>query len=229
MKLLQALISTMNCLSKRALGLKLSGWLVVGLGVYLGACASTGVSLKPKPRSFVASDYGSVYKAWTRRADNFSFGQLSTVLHVTATFESWEFRWAYVVRYAYDHAIRVKARNAMLRANLEEAKRYHRFFVTLVGNDFRESDLTHERSPWRVTLVDAKGRQVAPSNIEKIDRPNESHRTYFPSINPFRQVFRIAFPVVNADGVPVIPPRAKAVVLRFASARGNVNLRWDLK
>src|SRR5688572_3213799 len=64
------------------------------------ACGGRQLPIRPASRSFTAGDYERLYGDWTRASDEFSFGRLEDVLHVTATFESWEFRWAYVVRYA---------------------------------------------------------------------------------------------------------------------------------
>lgn len=199
------------------------------LAAVLVGCGGGSVSLRPEPRAFTPKDYEDVYDAWTRGEDEFAFGELSDVLHVTATFESWEFRWAYVVRYSEDYALDTESRTAMLRATLADAQEHHRFFVTLAGPRYRESDLTGELSAWRVLLIDHEGRQTVPLTIEKIERPDAAARTYFPSINPFRQAFRIVFPTQRPDGTPTIAPGATHVILRFTGAHGTVDLRWELE
>lgn len=189
-------------------------------------CGATAISLSPQARSFTWRDYDEVYDAWTRDADEFEFGRLSDVLNATATFQSWEFRWAYVVRYAHDYSLSTEARTEMLRASLADAEQHHRFFVTLVGTDFRESDLSREESAWRVLLVDQRGAQTVPIEVDKVD-PTAAEKVYFPSISPFRHAYRIVFPAFRADGSPTIPPDADFVILRFTGARGAVDLRWD--
>ncbi|MCA9583556.1 MAG: hypothetical protein KC416_17275, partial [Myxococcales bacterium] len=114
-------------------------WCIVLL---VSGCATTSISLRPGPRSFTAQDYERIYDAWTRDAEAFAVGNLSDVLHATATFQSWEFRHAYGVRYAADFALQTKAREAMLEASLQDAEDRHRFLVTMAGRRFRESDLT---------------------------------------------------------------------------------------
>jgi hypothetical protein len=183
------------------------------------------ISLRPQPRSFTWRDYDSVYRAWTREADEFQFGRLSDVLNATATFQSWEFRWAYVVRYSHDYSLSTEARTEMLRASLADAEQQHRFFVTLSGQYFRESDLTRPDTAWRVLLIDERGAQTVPVEVEKV-RPTAAERVYFPSISPFRHAFRIVFPAHRPDGSRTIPPDARFVVLRFTGPRGTVDLRW---
>jgi hypothetical protein len=192
------------------------------------ACAARALPLRPASRSFTPGDYEQIYADWTRSSDDFSFGRLEDVLHVAGTFESWELRWAYVVRYAHDYGLSTDERTRLLRATLGDARDRHRFFVTLVGNRHRESDLTNERSAWRVLLIDDQGRQSRPIEVTRIRRPGAAERVYFPHVSEQRYTFRIAFPTVRPDGSPVIEPDAESVTLRFTGAEGAVDLVWRL-
>jgi hypothetical protein len=185
--------------------------------------------MHPAARSYTARDYDGVYRSWTREADEFAFGRLTDVLNVTATFQSWEFRWAYVVRYAEDHGLRTEERAEMLRATLADARERHRFFVTLSGPLWRESDLTSDDSVWRVVLVDERGEQTVPIEIERVDRPGTNVSAYYPSVSPFRQTFRIVFPAKRADNTATIPDAAKKAILRFMGPLGTVELTWELE
>jgi hypothetical protein len=201
----------------------------LGLALALGGCGSPRVSLRPTEHTFTPSGYGATYNRWTREADEFDFGRLGEVLHVTATFESREFRWAYVVRYAADHSMTTEERSRLLERSLADAEQRHRFFVTLGTPIYRDGDLTSDQSDWRVLLVDANGRQTDPVEILRIPRPSRDMRAYFPSIHRQRHVFRIAFPVVDESGARTIEPGSDHVILRFAGAAGTVDLRWDLE
>lgn len=190
-------------------------------------CAARPITLATGPRSLTPDDYSDVYSAWTRSEDDFEWGDFEDVLHVTATFESWEFRWAYVVRYAADHSLEGETRNALLRATLADARENHRFFVTLAGPVFREQNLSSDHSAWRVLLVDLDGRQVEPVEIERVRRATAAELVYFPSISDHRQTFRVVFPAEHPDGTPTIAANAPTAILRFAGARGQVDLRWQ--
>lgn len=192
------------------------------------ACKPQTISMEPGPRTFSPESYSRVWEAWTREKESFSWKELAHEIFVSATFESWEFRWAYVVRYAYDYSLAPATRDEMLQASLASSRREHRFFVTLAGMDFRESNLTNEASAWRVLLVDPEGNQTAPVLMERVRRPTAVDRVYFPQVNAFRQTFRLTFPAVDADGRATIPDDAEFVVLRFTGARGRADLRWDL-
>jgi hypothetical protein len=192
-------------------------------------CKPTVVTLEPRAKSFTPDDYPDVYERWTRSARAFDFGELTNVLNVTATFESREFRWAYVVRYAHDFALATDARNAMLAASLADAEQHHRFFVTLGDGRPREHDLTSEDGTWRVLLIDDRGRQVRPVAIEAVRTGATVERTYFPSMSPFRSAFRLVFPVRHEDGHPLIAKEALFVVLRFTGPEGQVDLKWHFR
>jgi hypothetical protein len=201
--------------------------LLASVGLCIVGCGSTTVSMRPAPRSFTAADYESVYEAWTREADEFEFGRLSDVLNVTATFQGWEFRWAYVVRYADDHSLRTEERAEMLRASLADARERHRFFVTLSGSRWRDTDLTSDDATWRVLLVDEQDEQTLPLEIEKMHRPSANIGAYYESVSVFRHAFRIVFPARRADGTPTIPDNARFVILRFTGPLGTVDLKWE--
>lgn len=199
--------------------------LLVTLLVLVG-CGTQKVVLRPAPATITARDYEAVYERWTRHADDFSFGRLDDVLNASATFESLEFRRAYAVRYAADFSLSTDARDAMIRSQEAEADRAHRFFVTMAGRRFRESDLTSERSAWRVLLVAPDGAQFAPSEISRVRRPTPAEARYFASVSPFRQSFRISFPALRPDGSPVLRPNATYALLRFTGPEGTVDLKW---
>lgn len=201
----------------------------IGLSlVLLVGCGTRALSMRPSARSFTPEDYSSIYSDWTRTSDEFAFGRLEDILHVTATFEAWEFRWAYVVRYSADYSLRTDERTRLLRSTLADAQERHRFFVTMVGNRYHESDLTDERSAWRVLLIDTDGRQTRPVEVTRLRRPGAAERVYFPTVSVQRHTFRIAFPTQHEDGTPVIGPDARETILRFTGAEGSVDLRWEL-
>jgi hypothetical protein len=195
----------------------------------LAACVEPIVSLNPAARSYTAGDYERVYERWTRGQRGFDFGRLKTVLNVTATFESRDFRWAYVVRYGEDFGLPPDARTAMLSASLADAEQRHRFFVTLGDGRPRDIDLTANRGGWRVLLLDDRGRQSSPIEVERLKKATTAERIYFPSVSSFRQAFRLVFPVHHEDGHPTLPHEALFAVLRFTGPAGQVDLKWEFE
>ena len=209
--------------------IRTSACLVIAAALLASGCKRHTLTMEPGPRVFTPESYPYVWEAWTRDEESFSWKELSHELHVTATFESWEFRWAYVVRYARDYSLLPTARDEMLQASLASSRQEHRFFVTLAGFDFRESNIVSKQSAWRVLLIDPQGNQSIPISMERVRRPSAVDRVYFPQVDPLRETFRVNFPAVEPDGRPTIPEGAPFVVLRFTGARGRVDLRWNLR
>ncbi len=204
-------------------------WLAVVAGTaFVFGCGSPTVSLAGGPREYVAADYEQVLRRWTRTEHLVALSELDDLLTVTATFESHDFRWAYVVRYAHDYRLTVEQRKQLLASTLAETNNRHQFFVALYGSNARWSDLTRPNTAWIVRLIDDVGNETAPEEIVAIRKPTAIERTYFPYTTVWRQAFRIRFPVSTSGGRSTISPKAKWFGLRFAGAQGNQELRWDI-
>jgi hypothetical protein len=198
------------------------------LALSAAACSPTTVSMREGPREYVATDYEDVLDRWTRTEDLITLSELDNLLQTTATFESWDFRWAYVVRYVEDYRLTIDQRKKLLEKTLDETKTGHHFFVAITGGERRFNDLTKADSAWIVRLIDSTGNETAPEEIVLIKRPNAIEKTYYPYISVFHLVFRIRFPNVGPDGRPAVSPNAEWVGLRFAGAQGNSEMKWVL-
>jgi hypothetical protein len=202
---------------------------IAAMACCIQACASTSVHLDKGPREYVAADYQPVLKKWTRTGQLLTLSEIDDLLTVTATFESYDFRWAYVVRYAQDYRLTVDQRRRLLDSTLAEADEYHQFYVALYGTNWRWTDLTKPESGWIVRLIDDVGNETAPKEILPIRKPGAIERTYFPYTSPWRRVYRIRFPIATADGKFTISKGARWFGLRFAGAQGNQELHWELE
>jgi len=198
-------------------------------GLTAPGCAAAKVNLREGPREYVATDYEDVLDRWTRTSDLITLSQLDNLLQTTATYESWDFRWAYVIRYVEDYRLTLDQRRKLLDKTLEETQTGHHFFVAITGGDRRDQDLTKPDSAWIVRLIDSTGAEVAPDEISAIKRPNAIEKTYYPYITVFHQAFRIRFPRVGPDGKPSISDKAEWFGLRFAGAQGSSETLWTIE
>lgn len=198
------------------------------LALATGACAAPQISLREGPREYVPYDYEQILQRWTRSESLVPPTDLDNILNVTATYESWDFRWAYVVRYANDYRLTVEQRRVLLESTLADARKHHQFFVALYGPNRRWNDLTKKTSAWIVRLVDDRGNESAPEEIIAVRRPGAIEQTYFPYTGVFRQVFRIRFTGSREDGGRTIAENARWFGLRFAGAQGNTDVRWEV-
>jgi hypothetical protein len=213
-------------LSRRGALLGVPASLAVGLGGV--GCAAQQVSLREGPREYVPYDYEQILQRWTRSESLVPPTDLDNILNVTATFESWDFRWAYVVRYASDYRLTMEQRRKLLESTLADSRQHHQFFVALYGPNHRWNDLTKKTSAWIVRLIDDRGNESAPEDIIPIRKPGAIEQTYFPYTGVFRQVFRIRFPSAREDGAHTIAESARWFGLRFAGAQGNTDVRWEM-
>ena len=88
--------------------------------------------------------------------------ELDNVLTVTATYESWDFRWAYVVRYAEDYRLTVDQRRTLLERSLAESHERHEFYVALYAQRYKWNDLNLEEPAWILRLIDDTGNPQPP-------------------------------------------------------------------
>jgi hypothetical protein len=191
-------------------------------------CSEPKVSLAKGAREYTDSDYAQVLERWTRTKSLVAISELDNLLTVTATFESWDFRWAYVVKYSNDYRLTVEQRRSLLERTLAETQDSHRFYVALYGTKVRWADLTRPQTSWIVRLIDDEGNETAPTAIELISRPGPLEIRYFPYSTVWRHVFRIKFPTTTPDGRSTIATSARWFGLRFAGAEGNEELHWEL-
>ncbi|HEU4534932.1 MAG TPA: hypothetical protein VFS00_12470 [Polyangiaceae bacterium] len=205
-----------------------AGLLGLGTGGLAGCGGAKQVSLAEGPRQYVPFDYDQVLKRWTRTESLVALSELDDLLTVTSTFESWDFRWAYVVRYAADYRLTIDQRKRLLESTLSDARAKHQFYIALYGPNRRWNDISRKNSAWIVRLIDDKGNETAPEEIVAIAKPGAIERTYFPYTTIFRQAFRIRFPVLLADGRRTVASDAHWFGLRFAGAQGNQDLVWQL-
>jgi hypothetical protein len=204
---------------------------LAGLGLSLlslTGCGTPSVALGEGPREYVPSDYETVLKAWTRSEQLTTVNAMDNVLTVTSTYESWDFRWAYTVRYAEDYRLTVDQRHALLERSLAETRDAHEFYVALYAEKHKWNDLTAAEPAWIVRMIDDEGTETAPSEIQTIKKPGAIELTYFPYTTPWRSAFRITFPKVRSDGSPTISAAARWFGLRFAGAQGNQELVWEI-
>lgn len=109
--------------------------------VSLAGCGAPAVSLGGGAREYVATDYSNVLERWTRTESLLLFDELTRALTVTATFESWDFRWAYVIRYGQDFRVTIAERQEMLRRQLQKTRETHDVFLALYGSADKQNDL----------------------------------------------------------------------------------------
>jgi hypothetical protein len=217
--------------------LRRCAWLAVA-GTFAGppcGCGEVQVDFsETRSHTFEPSDYERVVERWTRDEQLYVLDGLDNALTVTATFESWEYRQAYIDRYTYDFRLTDAERQALEAEQRAELESAHVFLVAASSTRIEWSDLSSESTPWKIRLVNDQGDVLAPlpdaeelSGIQPVRRVSPAQRLYFPYINDFRDVFYLRFPRALPDGTPFLRPGVEAFTLEFAGALGRAELRWS--
>lgn len=192
-------------------------------------CAPPPVDMTPRARDYSPDDYTAVLKQWTRKERLNSLDEMDNVLTATATYESWDFRSAYVARYADDYQLPLPDKKQLLSRSLAEAAEFHEFYVAFFAQTKNWAVLEEKDPAWVVHLVDDTGQRTEPANLNKINKPGALELTYFPYTNTWRTVYRISFPTSTQAGKPSIAPGARSFGLEFRGAKGHTALTWEIK
>ena len=181
------------------------------------------VDFSETPRDYLPNDYPGVYERWTRH--DYANHDVDKALDVWATFKSWDFREAYIEKYAAIYSLSDAKRIELRQAQREANGQAFEFHVTAQSANWDWNDLEKASSPWRVTLLDALGHEL-PSERVRIEKlPDAYEREFFPAKTPFTKTYSVRF-IMPGPGVDFAGARSGSLTLRFASPIGRVDLIW---
>jgi hypothetical protein len=196
------------------------------LAVLAGACGTQKprvVDFSENARDYRPKDYDAVYELWTRHMR--AMHQVDAALEVWATFKSWDFREAFVERYAAVYSLSDTDRTTLRRAQQDAFRRAYEFHVTAQSANYRWNDLDKASSAWRVTLIDALGHELTPEPVRVEKLPDAYELEFFPNRTPFSKSYSIRFPI-QPDG-DFGGTKTGSITLRIASPIARVDLLWS--
>jgi hypothetical protein len=191
------------------------------------SCKPPPIDLSKGDRDYTPTDYPDVLEKWTRRDKTFE--DFDVNLSVVATYWSWDFTWAYAVKYAKIYGMNeAKAREHMQRI-LTDKQKHHEFFLSAATQEPEWNDFADKDSVWRIVLIDDKKNQLEPSDVELVSPVTTSHRTFFPHLKLFFNGYRVRFARKKKDGTSFIDEKTRYFVLQIAGPEGKVRLKWKLR
>ena len=199
------------------------------VGLLLGGCGAATpryVDFSEASRSFRSEDYERVLATWTRHAKTVVVYQ-GTVIEMWAAYKSWEFRQAYIERYAKIYSLSDTERAALLHTQQEAARQTYEFHVAVQMTNYKWNDLDKEASPWRVSLVDGAGAEIAPRRIELLRLPELYETQFFPNRTEFSMTYLIRFNRTDAETGGFGGPGTGRITLRVASPLGKAEVTWE--
>jgi hypothetical protein len=203
----------------------------LALVIVLGGCATTEpryVDFSETNRNFRSEDYEPVFTRWSRHAKAVVIYQ-GTVIETWAVYKSWEFRQAYVERYAKVYNLSETEKAALLNGQREAAQRTYEFHVAVQTTNYKWNDLDKASTPWRVSLVDGAGAELAPRPIEQLKLPELYETQFFPNRTEFSQTYVIRFTRAEAEASGFGGPGTGRITLRIASPLAKNELVWETK
>ncbi len=210
------------------------GVYVAALFTVIAACGTskpTLVDFSDSPRDYRSKDYGEVYQRWTRHAV-VRRDIADSALEAWATFKGWDFREAYVEHYSEIYNLTDNDKSALRAAQLESNGAAYEFHVVAQSTNYKWNDLEKRSSPWRVTLVDGLGHELAPEAVKLEKLPDAYEVEFFPAKGPFTRSYGIRFvkpAPVDGKESDFVGPRTGSLTLRIASPVGRIELTWQTR
>jgi hypothetical protein len=208
---------------------RLARLLVMAVGAAHVGCASQApsVDFSGATKHYRADDYAGVYATWTRHAKLVK--DVGTVMEIWATFKSWDFRQAYIAKYAKAYDLHQGERETLAKSQQETARAVFEIHLVAQSTVDRWNDLDRRNSAWRITLLDGTGAELAPSSI-KVEKVPEIYETeFFPNRTPFSRTYNLRFVRPDGGGDAFVGPESGRLVLRIASPMGRVEVAWDAR
>ena len=131
-----------------------------------------------------------------------------------------------MAHYAGAYSLGDPDRERLRHAQREAAAADYEFQVTAQSANYRWNDLEKKNSPWRVSLLDGLGRELAPEAIKVEKLPDMFEREFFPAKTPFTKTYLLRFARPGTRDEEFSPERSGLITLRIAGPVGHADLTW---
>jgi len=152
-----------------------------------------------------------------------------TVIETWAIYKSPAFRQAYVERYAKIYSLGDTERAALNNSQREASRQTYEFHIAVQMTNYKWNDLDKASSPWRISLVDGAGAELAPRLVELLKLPELYETQFFPNRTEFSQTYLVRFSRVEAEAAGFGGPASGRITLRIASPLAKNELVWEAK
>jgi hypothetical protein len=185
------------------------------------------VDFSETTKNYRDEEYQPTFDAWTRHAKLVQ--DVGTVMEVWATFKSWEYRQAYIAKFAKVYDLADGEREQLAKAQKETARAVYEIHLVAQSTADKWTDLERRTSPWRLTLIDGTGAELAPTSIKVEKLPELYETAFFPTRTSFSRTFTLRFVRPEGSGESFVGPQSGRMILRIASPLGKVEVVWEAK
>lgn len=191
-------------------------------------CAATRpetVDFSQTTKHYRSEDYPEVYEDWTRHAKLVE--DVGTVLEMWATFKSWDFRQAYIARYAKAYDLPDSEREVLAKAEQDAARTVYEIHLVTQSTSDKWNDLDRRNSAWRITLIDGNGAELSPTSIKAERFPELYEMVFFPHRTPFTRTYTVRFVHSDSGADSFSGPDSGRLTLRIDSPLGKIEATWE--
>ena len=206
-------------MNEKHLAIFLMGLMLLGTG-----CAAPAAGLDQANQTG-RQGYLDALKTWTRDAKVYDL--FDTELIVTATWFCKPYRDALRAEQARAEALVPEEITRRVRKDEADLKSSVRFLVSAYTPINSWNDLAGTSPSFRLWLIDAKGRQVAPLSIKEVKLPPGGSEKYWPYLNEWSKTYEVLFPTSVEKGT-ALALTGGPVVLLAAGPRGKAKLEWQV-
>jgi hypothetical protein len=204
------------------------------LCLLLVGCATSRpilVDFSESTKTYRSGDYATALETWTRHDQLLLYDQydIGTAMEIWATFKSWDFRQAYVAKYAKIYGLAESERDQLAKSQLETARAVYEIHMVAQSTTDRWNDLDRRTSPWRITLLDGTGAELAPTSVKVEKLPEVYEYEFFPARTPFSKTYTLKFVRPEGAGEAFLGPQSGRMILRVVSPIGKVEVVWEAK
>ena len=200
----------------------------------MAACATSHpllVDFSEANKTYRNDDYPVALETWTRHGQLLLYDQydIGTAMEIWATFKSWDFRQAYVAKYAKIYGLAESERDQLAKSQLETARAVYEIHMVAQSTTDRWNDLERRTSPWRITLLDGTGAELAPTSVKVEKLPEIYEYEFFPMRTLFSRSYTLRFVRPEGAGEAFLGPQSGRMILRVVSPVGKVEVAWEAK
>lgn len=200
---------------------------IVALGLVLvifAGCKAHKIRLGEVSPTPSAKQYKRIRKAWTRHAEDYIDLVATAVAHVT--YKSWELRQAQARLLAKELKMNPRDAANLLRAEEDDWRKYHTFFVSIATNQQKWNNLERKKETiWYLQLEDDAGARIKTDNVEALDEESPKFRELYPYISPFARIYLVRFP---RAGGPQLGASTRSFRLEMRSVVAKLRFEWKI-
>jgi hypothetical protein len=180
----------------------------------------------PSDTMFLLADYQDALKLWT--AHDEIHHKVIGVADLTGVYISWEVRQAYLQEITRSKNLPEEQLDRIIQREHNKFESGHEFLIGLYCYKKDWNRLQGVDPIWRISLCSDTGGPVEAGLIEEYVIPTGEDWMYLEFLTSWRKVYRVVFPLSDAQNQPLINSATRCVTFKCDSILGNLTLNWKL-